>query len=360
VKLEKDAVYRISVRDQNMFSRSKQGHAYQLIVRRPQPDFQLIAAPTSPFAADPAIPLRWPLTLRAGDAIAIPIIVERQDGFAGDIVVTADGLPSSVHCDPVLIRGGKTSGHIVLTSDESAAAWVGGLRIVAEATIGELQVRKAAKPATLVWDTTTANYDRARLKHQLAIAVIPEPAPVAVRFNETTWESHPGGQVKANLATTIRAELKEALTLAVAGLPEGVTAKFKMAEDNKSAEMQITVGEKTPPGAYDFSVSGKPLVLYRNNPEAAAGASEDQARITKLLSDFKSKRGQLVAAAGAAPDASSPEIQQLDEKIGRGETALKEATERATKLAAAAQPVERRAYVVSNVVTLHVKGAAKQ
>jgi hypothetical protein len=211
-----------------------------------------------------------------------------------------------------------------------------------------------------VWDSATANYDRARLNHQLAIAVIPEPAPVAARFSETTWESHPGGQVKAKMALTIRSELKEALSLTPAGLPEGVTAKFVAAEDKKSAELEITIGETTPPGTYDFVVSGKPLVIYRNNPEAAAGASDDQARITKLLAEFKSKREQLVAAAGAAPDASSPEINRLDEQIARGETVVKATTDRATQLAASAQPAERRAYVVSNVGTLHVKENAKQ
>jgi hypothetical protein len=60
------------------------------------------------------------------------------------------------------------------------------------------------------------------------------------------------------------------------------------------------------------------------------------------------------------PDASSPEIKQLDEQIARGETALKEVTERATKLTAAAQPAERRAYVVSNVGTLKINEKAKQ
>jgi hypothetical protein len=100
-------------------------------------------------------------------------------------------------------------------------------------------------------------------------------------------------------------------------------------------------------------------VLYRNNPEAAARAGEDQARITKLVEDFRSKREQLVAAAGATADASSPEIKQLDDQIARGEVAVTEVTERSTKLAAAAQPTERRSYVVSNVGTLHVKEKTK-
>jgi hypothetical protein len=100
--------------------------------------------------------------------------------------------------------------------------------------------------------------------------------------------------------------------------------------------------------------------MYKNNPEAVARAAEDQARITKLLEDFKNQRPQLVAAAAAAANGMSPEITQLDERIGRGEAALKEATERAAKLATAANPAERRCYVVSNIATLRVTEKAKE
>jgi hypothetical protein len=360
LNLEKDAVYRIMVRDQNSFSRGGQSHAYRVVVRRPQPDFRLLVSPASPWAADANIPLRWPLTVRAGDALTIPVVALRQDGFAGDIIVTAEGLPAGVHCDPVTIRAGKTAGQLVILTDENAAAWVGSIRVVGEGQVGDTRPRKVATPASLVWDTTTANFDRARLNQQLVLAVIQEPAPVSVRFDEAKWETTPGGVVKAKMTVSVRTEIKEALSLAPTGLPEGVTAKFTMAEDKKSAELELTVGEKTAPGIYDILVSGKPLALYRNNPEAAARASEDQARIAKLVEGFKSQREQMVAAAGAAADASSPEIKQLDDKIARGDAAIKEATERATKLTAAAQPAERRSYVVSNVGTLQVKEKPKE
>jgi hypothetical protein len=194
----------------------------------------------------------------------------------------------------------------------------------------------------------------------LLLAVIQEPAPISVRFDETKWAGAPGGVVRAKLAVNALGELKEALNLAPVGLPDGVTAKVTIAEDKKSAELELTLTDNAAPGTYDFLVSGKPLVLYRNNPEAAARAAEDQARIAKLLEGFKSKREQLVAAAGTAADASSAEIKQLDEQIARGDVAAKEAADRATKLSAASQPAERRAYVVSNVGTLHIKEKAKE
>jgi hypothetical protein len=150
-------------------------------------------------------------------------------------------------------------------------------------------------------------------------------------------------------------------------LPDGVTAKVSLTEGPTnsngrtwSAEIELTAGDKVTPGFYEFMVTGKPLIVYRNNPEAADRAKQDQDRVTQMVESFKSQRGQLVAAAGAAVDASSPEIKRLDDQIARGEAALKEATDRATKVAAAAQPADRRTYIVSNVGTLHVKETPKE
>lgn len=356
LNLEKDAVYRIMVRDENSFSRADPSNVYRLVIRKLQPDFRLLVAPASPWKADPAISLRWPLTLRAGDALSIPIVALRQDGFAGEIVVSAEGLPSGVACKPVKIRAGKTDAQLVLTAEPQVTEWVGGVQIVGESQVGESRVRRVATPASLVWDSTVANFDRARLNRQLVIAVEPESAPVSLRSTETEWEVNPGGVVKTKLAISVRSELKGPLTLNPTGLPDGVTAKVTIAEDKQSAELELTVGEKVAPGEYDFVVMGKPKVLYKNNPEAAAQATEDQTRIAKLVESFKAQRAQL----GTAADANSPEVKQLDDRIGRGEAALKEATERAAKLTTAAQPAERLCLVLSNLGTLRVKEKAKE
>ena len=63
---------------------------------------------------------------------------------------------------------------------------------------------------------------------------------------------------------------------------------------------------------------------------------------------------------GTAQRTESPEVKQLADRIVRGEAALKEATERAAKLAAAAQPAERQCDVFTSIATLHVIKKAKQ
>jgi hypothetical protein len=248
----------------------------------------------------------------------------------------------------------------VLIADPQVTEWTGNIQVIGESQVGESRVRKVAAPASLVWDTTVADYHRTKLNHGLVIALIKEPEPVSLRCDGTEWETSPGGVVSIKMTVAVHTELKEALTAAAVGLPEDVKVKFTLAEDRQSAALELNVGEKVAPGVYDFVVTSKPLVMYQNNPEAAARAAEDQARIAKLVEGFKAERQQLAATAGTAPDASSPEIKQLDERIGRGEAALKEATDRAAKLDAAAKPAEKRCYVVSNVGALRVTEKAKQ
>lgn len=360
VALEKDVVYRMLVRDQNSLSRAEAGNVYRLAVRRPRPDFHLLAAPLSPWNTGPEIPLRWPFVVRAGGALVVPVVAIRQDRFAGDIVVSAEGLPAGLSCEPVTIRNDKSEANLVVLADAGAKPWVGAIHVTGTSKNGETQLQREAVPTSLVTDTATAKFERSRLNHRLVLAVAPEVAPVSLRWSKSSLEAPQGDVVKGKLAIAIRAELKGLLAAVPIGLPEGVTAKFVVSDDKQSAELELTVGNKVAVGVYDFLLAAKPKVLYRNNPEAAARASDDQARIAMLVAGFKAGREKLVAATGSGAAAESPEVKQLVDQIVRGEAALKEATERAAKLAAAAPPTERQCDVFTSMATLHVIEKAKQ
>jgi hypothetical protein len=133
-----------------------------------------------------------------------------------------------------------------------------------------------------------------------------------------------------------------------------------VSDDKQTAELELTIGDKVAVGTYDFLLAAKPKVLYRNNPEAAARASDDQNRIATLVAGFKAGREKLAAATGKSAADDSPEVKQLADRIVRGEAALKEATERAAKLTAAAQPTERQCDLFTSTATLHVIKKAKQ
>lgn len=360
VALEQGNIYRIFVRDLNSISYAEPEKSYRLAVRRPQPDFCLLAAPTSPWTADAAVPLRAPLVIRTGGALLVPVVAIRQDGFDGEITVSAEGLPVGLSCEPATIYKDKSEANLVILADGASKPWVGAVRVVGKGAAGETELRHEAVATSLVTDTTTAKFERARLNHRLVIAVAPESMPVALQWSEHKVEASPGATATVKLAVTIRAELKEVFVATPIGLPDGVTAKFVLSDDKQSATLELSVGEKVPVGAYDFLLSAKPKVMYRLNPEAAVRAGEDQARLAKLVADLKGEREKLVAAAGGGTAPQSPEIKMLNDRIARGETVLKEATDRAAKLSVAAQPTERQCDVVTSVATLHVVAKAKR
>ena len=188
VALEKDMVYRILVRDQNSLSRAEPGNMYRLAVRRLRPDFHLLAAPSSPWNTGPEIPLRWPFVVRAGGAFVVPVVAIRQDRFAGDIVVSAEGLPAGLSCEPVTIRDDKSEANLVVLADAGAKPWVGEIHVSGASKIGETQLRRAAVPTSLVTDTATAKFERSRLNHRLVLAVAPEAAPVSLRWSKPSLE----------------------------------------------------------------------------------------------------------------------------------------------------------------------------
>src|SRR6185295_8456910 len=123
-------------------------------------------------------------------------------------------------------------------------------------------LRRPAVPASLVTDTVTAKFERSRLNHRLVLAVAPEAAPVSLRWSKSSLEAPQGGVAKGKLAIATRAELKDALAATPIGLPDGVTAKFKVSDDKQTAALELTVGDKVAVGTYDFLLAAKPKVLY--------------------------------------------------------------------------------------------------
>ena len=116
-----DGTYRVMVQDlarpgQDVLH-AAQGdprRVYRLAIRRPAPDFRLVAVPRPPtklpveIAAQTTI---WSPALRPGSAELIEVFADRRDGFDGEIQLTADGLPRGVTAVPIVIAPGRRRPH---------------------------------------------------------------------------------------------------------------------------------------------------------------------------------------------------------------------------------------------------------
>ncbi|MEQ1858646.1 MAG: hypothetical protein ABMA13_01780 [Chthoniobacteraceae bacterium] len=214
-EVKEDGAYRVTVRDLSGGARSDPRSIYRLSIRKEVADFRLVALvePALEKKDDRAATPRTPL-LRAGGTIAVKVLALRQDGFAGDIDLLAEGLPPGVSFAPAKITAGKSEGVLLLSVVEKPAAWTGGIRIVGKS--GDLV--HEARGGVVRWPVVDFNLDgvQARLSRDIALAVCAtEETPI--RIDAT--EAKPGEIV---LKVTRTAGFKEALKLSanIAGVKE--------------------------------------------------------------------------------------------------------------------------------------------
>src|SRR2546426_5983922 len=153
-----NGAYRIQVRD--LFNRSQADPrlVYRLSIRKQAPDFRLVAVaqpPPSP-NKDAKEALLWTPLLRRGETMPLKVMGFRRDNFNGDIELKVENLPAGVTCNEAKIEKDQSSPMLMLTATENAAGWVGPVKIVGKAKIGEAELAREARGATLNW--TVSDY----------------------------------------------------------------------------------------------------------------------------------------------------------------------------------------------------------
>jgi len=212
----------------------------------------------------------------------------------------------------------------MLTATENAAGWVGPVKIVGKAKIGEAEVARESRGAAVNWTVTDYNNEaiQSRLTRDFVLAVSGvEAAPISIESSESKlWETAEAGKLKIPLKLTRRADFNANLKLKAAGI--SALDKLKEIEvDGKAtnATVEIDLAEhKIPAGTHSFHLQTQTPGKYRNNPEAAKAAEEALKQAEKLVAD-------LTASLKAAP-----EIKQA---------AIKTATDSAAKAKAASEAV---------------------
>ena len=219
-----DGTYRIRVRDLFGGLRSDPRSTYRLSIRKESPDFRLVALVEPPPTKDDdrsAAPRS--ALIRGGGTIPIKVVAFRRDGFAGDIEISAENLPAGVTCSPTKILAGKNDGLVLLTASEAAARWIGAIRILGKARLGDADLAHDARAGAVIWNVPDFNNEpvQARLTRDFALAVSgAEPAPLSVDpVEDKVWEVVAGAKLEIPLRITQRGEFKEPLKLKGVGAP---------------------------------------------------------------------------------------------------------------------------------------------
>jgi hypothetical protein len=354
-EVKEDGTYRLQVRDLFGGTRNEPANIYRLIVRKAAPDFSLAAwAVHMVLRNGDRAALSKPIALRAGGAMAFEVVVQRRDGFDGEIELVAEGLPPGVTAGGLKIAKGQSVGHLVLSAKEDAKRAFSLAKIIGRATVNGAAVTRPCPVASMTWPVRDAKGEipAPRLTADVPVSVSDsEQAPMSIVAAESkVWEAKTGETLRIPLKVTWRADFT------------GASIKFKPIGAQFAALKEIDIPMKAaaheavldlaalklPPGDYTLALHGSAISKYRYNPAAVAAAEAQQKKAEELAAAAAAEAKKLAATdAGAAKVAA--------EKQKQAEAAMAQASLRMKTVTAAAEPKETVDIVVSEPIRISVK-----
>jgi len=355
--------YRVGIRD--LFNtKDDPRQIYRLIIRQAYPDFRLVAYSHRANGNE-----RYPksTTLRRGQAVIMHVDILRQDGFAGDVVVSAEGLPEGVSTSGTTLRGNMKTGSLILEASVTAPAWAGTIRIVGRATVDGQQRVRYARGGSLLWTTKNAMEDppRARVIRDIGLSVVEDKFPVTVKLaNQPVLETSLGATLEVPVRLARRGDYKTEFELSPVGLPGEMNAqKVKLAHEDGKLALTLA-NEKIGPGVYSFFLRGKSTFTYVRNVDAVKTAEEEQSQlkqvVEKLTVEAQQAEQQKATAAKAAQDAprklqeAEKAVTDLVARLERAKKAKEATDKRLNEVRNANQPAETEFDIISAPLHLHV------
>lgn len=371
-----DGDYQVTI--VNQFGSGSPADQYRLAIREPVPDFDLLATFERPLPTGRTGYSVTP-TLRKAATAGLRIMVPRQDGFAGDIVVTAEDLPPGVRATPLTLSGKTDRGILALQAAADAKSWAGDIRIVGRAKVGDRELVREARFASLVWGHIFADSIRvrSRLTQRVPLGVVgDENAPVIFQpAEQKEWTVEIGKKLDIPVKVTDDGTRVGALTVephGLFGLHRGVP-NVNIAQDASEGTLSINFTKNgnfdLAPGRYQFVLHGTGVTKYRRNVAAIARAEAEVARITKLAEQIKSQAdtaAQTVSAAKAGLEkarqasAKLPGDADLQATVKKLEATLAELQKKLQEAAAKVKRVEAAKSIVGKSLDAAKKTAAEK
>lgn len=274
LEIKESGRHRLQLRDLFGGTRVEPRSEYRLVIRRAAPDFALVAWPLHmELRNGDRADLSKPFALRAGGTIAVEVVALRRDGFDGPIDLAVEGLPAGVTAAGLRIPKGSARGIVAITAADGAASAPVPLRIVGRAQIGEADVVRPSRIASVAWPIRdhSAELPQPRLvSAAMLTASTAEPFPLSLRGPAT-------GPVQATAGTTV----KVPMTLVRRGKLLGTVTQLRMFGQgfDKAAAVDVPLSADShdvpidlgklaiEPGRHTIVLYGAATVAYQPPPE---------------------------------------------------------------------------------------------
>jgi hypothetical protein len=264
-----DGVYELQVASRSDLQ-SGPRFFYRLCIRKEQPDFRLVlvdAHDNNPEAC----------AVRQGSSQYLQVLCFRNDGFNGEVTISAEGLPPGVTCLPQTLGPNQRQTFLVLTAQADAPIWDGEIRIKGTTTINGAPVVREARGGCIVWPTQQGQNIPAisRMSRTVCLS-IREKGPFGLETDIKEIAVPLGGNVAGKVKIARHwPEFKAAVQLTAISVPppsQGnppAPPQVTLAADKPDAEFRITVPSNATPGVYNLVLRGVGQVPFNKDPKAA-------------------------------------------------------------------------------------------
>ena len=264
-----DAVYRLQISDLFGGTRADARNIYRLIIRKPTPDFAIVAWPLHrELRNGDRNDLSKPIALRPGQTMPWEVVAIRRDGFDGPIEIGLEGLPEGVRAECLAIPAGQTVGHLLVSAAHGAPTGYTIANLVANAVINENPICRAGCFASLAWPVKdhSSEIPAPRLMADIPVSVgSAEKTPIALALpNEGVIEAIEGESVTVELAHIRHSEFSGA-AVSMGTIGAGFTGHpaFEIKLSDESTKTVIDLAAlKVQPGEYRIAFIGTAVSNY--------------------------------------------------------------------------------------------------
>lgn len=360
-----DGTYRVLVRDLYGDSRGDPRLMYRLSLRKPQPDFRLIALPVTIAKGSnntSGVGYRSAgVLLRSGEVSPFSVMVSRIDGYAGPIRLSIEGLPPGISAPEAIVAMNSNITPVTILVPERATPWNGTIRIVGQATIDGKEVKHEARAAVILAPGDNTRSADARMTNDFALSIGGnETMPCKIQAGDgSPVVAKRGSKVTVPVKMIPRGGFKDSVTLTPIGLPTYAKAAAVIVGE-KEMTLTIDVDKDAPPGELTFAISGViPRFNYARDKADVDDAIKRKDAATAAIQELTKVVDEAKKQAVAAPKEKKAEADQrvvaATEMVKKAEVTRKAIDAWATVMTRSGQPKPvNNVPVVSTLITLKI------
>jgi hypothetical protein len=247
-----DGTYYLQVGSREASIQAGPRHLYRVPIGPEQPDFRLVAMPTSTLEPDGSV-------LGAGGHEAFLVHVWRLDGFNGPITLTGADLPRGISLPPQVIPAGQSYAVLSFSASADAPSWTGAVRVLGTATINGQTVVREVRSATITWPVPQATIPTiSRVDRELVLAVRERP-PFTLDVGVPEVMVTGGAPITVPVKLKrLAPDFKTPVQVFALNLPPTLTMQpVTLAPGKDEITVTLTPKGKTAPGSYALVFRGQ-------------------------------------------------------------------------------------------------------